>query len=52
MAGRGDAVLTFVFTDIDGHTALWDADPESMSTALRDHDRLMTDTVTGVGARS
>lgn len=30
--------LTFLFTDIEGHAALWDVHPTEMSGALRDHD--------------
>jgi class 3 adenylate cyclase/tetratricopeptide (TPR) repeat protein len=32
---------TFVFTDIQGSSALWEAVPESMGRALRAHDALM-----------
>lgn len=33
--------LTFLFTDIEGSTKLWEADPEGMSTVLARHDALM-----------
>ena len=32
---------TFVFTDIEGSSALWEAVPESMRRSLRIHDALM-----------
>jgi predicted ATPase/class 3 adenylate cyclase len=31
--------VTFVFTDIEGSTALWDRDPDAMTAALAEHDR-------------
>lgn len=31
--------VTFVFTDIEGSTALWDRSPEAMTEALAEHDR-------------
>ena len=36
--GRG---LTLVFSDIEGSTPLWDADPESMSRAIDLHDTIL-----------
>ena len=35
-----DRPLTHVFTDIEGSTRLWDADPDRMGTAMALHDRL------------
>ena len=35
------AALTFLFTDIEGSTRLWDLHPEAMRTALEDHDELI-----------
>ena len=32
---------TFVFTDIEGSSALWEAVPEAMRRSLRMHDALM-----------
>ena len=34
-------VVTFVLTDIEGSTALWEADPEGMAVALELHDELI-----------
>jgi predicted ATPase/class 3 adenylate cyclase/uncharacterized protein HemY len=33
--------VTFLFTDIEGSTRLWDRDPEGMRAALAAHDRLI-----------
>jgi predicted ATPase/class 3 adenylate cyclase len=33
--------LTFLFTDIEGSTRLWEAHPEAMRTALKKHDALL-----------
>ncbi len=33
--------VTFLFTDIEGSTRLWDEHPEAMSEALRHHDDLL-----------
>jgi class 3 adenylate cyclase len=43
---RADAVLpmgtvTFLFTDIEGSTRVWEAHPEVMRVALARHDALM-----------
>ena len=37
--------LTFLFTDIEGHSALWEEHPDAMSEALEDHDRLVASAV-------
>jgi predicted ATPase/class 3 adenylate cyclase len=37
--------VTFLFTDIEGSTRLWDEHPEAMSSALACHDRILTDAV-------
>jgi predicted ATPase/class 3 adenylate cyclase len=34
-------VVTFVLTDIEGSSALWEADPEAMAAALELHDELI-----------
>src|SRR5215510_8785402 len=35
---RASAVLTFLFTDIEGSTRLWQQEPERMGGALARHD--------------
>lgn len=37
--------VTFLFTDIEGSTALWDAHPHKMRAALRSHDALMREII-------
>jgi len=39
------ATLTFLFTDIEGSTRLWEAHPEAMRSALVTHDELITKAV-------
>jgi class 3 adenylate cyclase len=39
------ATVTFLFTDIEGSTQLWEQHPEAMSAALKRHDRLLRETV-------
>jgi len=34
------AVKTFLFTDIEGSTRLWEQEPERMSSALAHHDAI------------
>jgi class 3 adenylate cyclase len=41
--------VTFLFTDIEGSTGLWDAHPESMRLALARHDALLRAAVAGHG---
>lgn len=36
-----DGVLTFLFTDIEGSTTLWEDSAEAMMAALVDHDRVI-----------
>ena len=38
MAELPDGVVTFLFTDVEGSTRLWEDAPESMMGALRQHD--------------
>ena len=33
--------VTFLLTDIEGSTRLWESDPEAMEVALQQHDRLL-----------
>lgn len=36
-----DGIVTFLLTDIEGSTKLWEEDPERMAVALRKHDELV-----------
>jgi hypothetical protein len=40
---------TFLLTDIEGSTRLWEAEPEAMEVALQQHDRLLTEVIEGHG---
>ena len=42
MDGRlPDGVVTFLFTDVEGSTNLWEEAPDSMMEALKQHDRII-----------
>ncbi|MDQ3226762.1 MAG: adenylate/guanylate cyclase domain-containing protein, partial [Chloroflexota bacterium] len=41
MSERSAEVVTFLFTDVEGSTRLWEADPRAMSVALARHDALL-----------
>ena len=38
---RPSGTVTFLFTDIEGSTRLWDAQPDAMADALRRHDEIV-----------
>ncbi|MDP9325549.1 MAG: hypothetical protein M3O87_03320 [Candidatus Dormibacteraeota bacterium] len=44
-------VITFLFTDIEGSTRRWEADPETMRTVMRRHDALLTQAIEKNGGR-
>ena len=53
-AGPGEAELptgtvTFLLTDIEGSTRLWETVPEAMEVALERHDSVLTDVIRGHG---
>ena len=39
--------LTFLFTDLEGSTRLWERFPQALKRALERHDRILQDAVTG-----
>ena len=41
--------LTFLLTDIEGSTRLWESEPEAMEVALRRHDRLLAEVIESHG---
>src|SRR5215207_8418442 len=45
MAAPPTGTVTFLFTDIEGSTRRWDAQPEAMQCALQRHDALVRDAV-------
>ena len=40
---RPSGTVTFLFTDIEGSTRLWDSRPEMMAVALERHDSIVRD---------
>jgi class 3 adenylate cyclase/tetratricopeptide (TPR) repeat protein len=44
-AAQSKSVLTFLFTDIESSTPLWELHPQEMAVALRDHDRIINDAI-------
>jgi predicted ATPase/class 3 adenylate cyclase len=42
-------VVTFVFSDIEGSTKLWESDPDGMRASLALHDEMARSTVAGAG---
>jgi predicted ATPase/class 3 adenylate cyclase len=55
MAGLTDyaasGALTFLFTDLEGSTRLWEKYPEAMKGALKRHDSLLGSTIEAAGGR-
>ena len=43
MASPPTGTLTFLFTDIEGSTKLWDRDAPAMQAALARHDKILKD---------
>ena len=41
--------LTFLLTDIEGSTRLWESGPEAMEVALQQHDRLLAEVIESHG---
>jgi len=41
--------ITFLFTDIEGSTRLWEAEPEAMRVAIARHDAILRETIEGQG---
>ncbi len=45
VADLPDGVVTFLFTDVEGSTQLWEEAPETMMSALRQHDEVIDQSV-------
>lgn len=45
MTGISTGTITFLFTDVEGSTKLWERNPEAMSQALAHHDELIRNAV-------
>lgn len=48
---EGTRTVTFLFTDIEGSTRLWEEDPETMRHALIRHDALLRNAIESGGGR-
>jgi hypothetical protein len=49
--GLPAGTVTFLLTDIEGSTRLWEAEPEAMEVALGRHDRLLAEVIEGHGGQ-
>src|SRR5438034_1364833 len=49
MTELSTGAVTFLFTDIEGSTRLWEQQPEAMRAALRRHDTLLRDAIEAHG---
>ena len=47
MAASPTGTVTFLFTDIEGSTSLWERDTSAMQAALARHDEILRGTVRG-----
>jgi predicted ATPase/class 3 adenylate cyclase len=45
MAGLPSGTVTFLYTDIEGSTALWEQQPQAMRAAVARHDALLRDAI-------
>ena len=46
---RPSGTVTFLFTDIEGSTRRWEADPDAMRSALAAHDDVLRAAIEGDG---
>jgi class 3 adenylate cyclase len=44
-----DGVVTFVFTDVEGSTRLWEDSPGTMMEALNQHDEVIESVISRLG---
>src|SRR5215207_6211081 len=49
VASLPTGTLTFMFTDIEGSTRMWERSPEAMSEALARHDRILHSAIEAQG---
>jgi len=49
MAVPPTGMVTFLFTDIEGSTALWEDNPEAMKDTLARHDEILRHTIEDCG---
>jgi class 3 adenylate cyclase len=48
---KASGTLTFLFTDLEGSTRLWERFPQAMKRALERHDSILLTAVTAVGGQ-
>jgi transcriptional regulator with XRE-family HTH domain len=48
-AARPSGTVTFLFSDIEGSTDLWEHTPEAMRRSLARHDQIMSDAIAAAG---
>ena len=48
MTDRPTGAVTFLFTDVEGSTRLWEEHPEQMQVALERHDGILRRTIEGL----
>ncbi len=51
MRGESDRILSFLMTDIQGSTKLWEAHPAAMPAVIAQHEALVAAAVAAVGGR-
>ena len=49
MAERPSGTVTFLFTDIEGSTAMWEQHPDAMRASLAQHDHVLRSTIDAHG---
>ena len=49
MSDRPSGMVTFLFTDIEGSTRLWETDADTMRVALADHDLVLREAIESRG---
>ncbi len=49
MAAAPSGTVTFLFTDIEGSTRLWESDPDAMRSALVRHDQILRNAIEARG---
>ena len=47
LSTRPTGTVTFLFTDIEGSTRMWDEEPDAMTGALARHDEIMQSVIEG-----
>ncbi len=52
MSELPSGTVTFLFTDLEGSTRLWEEHPEAMQPALARHDEILRESVTAHGGVS